>query len=310
MMSDRRADKLRVAAEIRAACVDVGFFYLVNHGVDASLRDRAFAAAKRFFDQPLAAKSEIHISQSPHLRGYTPILEENFDTANGKGDLKESFDMALEVPLTHPILSSDQGLYGPNVWPAGDPAFQSHIYEYFEAMLQLSLRLLQGFALALDLAEDYFDPLVRMPLASMRLLHYPTQPDCAPEGQIGAGAHSDYECFTILAQDDVGGLQVLNLRGEWVAAPPIRGSFVVNIADMMSRWSNNRFVSTVHRVVNTGDRERYSIPFFFGPSYDTVIAPLPSCVSSEHPAGYPPILAGHYLEGRFAATYSHLNEGG
>jgi len=300
------ADIAEVAAAIREACVDVGFFYLVNHGVPKAVRGRAFAAAKRFFDLPSAVKAEIHIRQSEHVRGYTPMLEENFDTVNGRGDLKESFDMALEVPLDHPILESRQTLYGPNVWPAGDESFRGDILTYYDALLDLSRRLLRAFALALDLPRDHFAPIVRMPLASMRLLHYPPQPTSATEGQIGAGAHSDYECFTILAQDDVGGLQVLNKAGDWIAAPPIPDSFVINIADMMARWTNDRFVSTLHRVVNSSGSERYSIPFFFGPSYDTVVAPLPSCVSATKPAAYPPVMAGQYLEGRFAATYDHL----
>ena len=306
MLGTDASGRAGVAAAIRAACTDVGFFYMVNHGVPVAVRAQAFAAADRFFGQPPTVKSAIHISKSPYVRGYTPMLEENFDTANGKGDLKESFDMAFDVPLDHPVVRLGEGLYGPNVWPQGDTAFRADIGAYYDALLRLSGRLLNAFALALDLPEDYFDPLVRMPLASMRLLHYPPQPAAAKDGQIGAGPHSDYECFTILAQDDIGGLQVLNTQGDWIPAPPIAGAFVVNIADMMARWTNDRFVSTLHRVVNNGGRDRYSIPFFFGPDYDATIEPLPSCVSAERPAAYPPILTGRYLEGRFAATYSHL----
>jgi len=306
MLVDRHPDRDRVVEEIGDACVNVGFFYLANHGVPEIVRRRAFAAAKRFFDQTLATKSKIHISKSTHVRGFTPILEENFDTENGKGDLKESFDMALEVPLDHPVVLGGQSLYGPNVWPSDDPGFRTDIAAYYDALLGLSLRLLRTFAHVLALPDDYFDALARMPLASMRLLHYPPQPASAAAGQIGAGAHSDYECFTILAQDAVGGLQVLNTQGDWVAAPPIPDTFVVNIADMMARWTNDRFVSTVHRVINDGGQERYSIPFFFGPPYDTVVEPFSSCLDAGRPAAYPPVSAGEYLESRFAATYAHL----
>jgi isopenicillin N synthase-like dioxygenase len=286
MLTDRHPDQARVVADIGDACINVGFFYLANHGVPATLRAKAFAAATRFFDQPIGVKADIHISKSTHVRGFTPILEENFDTANGKGDLKESFDMALEVPPDHPAVVG-HGRYGPNIWPAGDDGFHTDILAYYDALLDLSMRLLRTFAHVLALPSDYFDALMHMPLASMRLLHYPPQPASAAAGQIGAGAHSDYECFTILAQDDVGGLQVLN-------------------AEVMARWTNDRFVSTLHRVINGGGQERYSIPFFFGPPYDTVIAPLSSCVDAGRPAAYSPVLAGEYLESRFAATYAHL----
>ena len=308
MLGQNVAARAQVADAIRSASANVGFFYLINHGVSGIIRDRAFATARRFFGQTTAEKSAIHMSKSAYVRGYGPMLAENLDTANGRGDLKESFDMAFEVPLDHPAMRVSNGIYGPNLWPEGDAAFRADVGAYYDALLALSSRLLNAFALALDLPEDYFDPLVRMPMASMRLLHYPPQPAFAAGGQIGAGAHSDYECFTILAQDDVGGLQVLNANGDWISAPPIPGAFVINIADMMARWTNDRFVSTLHRVVNAGGRDRYSIPFFFGPDYGATIAPLPSCISAERPAAYPPILAGRYLEERFAATYSHLQE--
>ena len=310
MLSRDAKGRAQVADAIRAASVNVGFFYLINHGVPDAVRDRAFATARRFFGQSPAEKSAIHMSKSAYVRGYAPMLAENLDTANGQGDLKESFDMAFEVPLDHPAMRVSNGIYGPNVWPEGDTAFRADISAYYDALLTLSGRLLNAFALALDLPEDYFDPLLHMPMASMRLLHYPPHPAPTGDGQIGAGAHSDYECFTVLAQDDVGGLQVLNRNGDWIAAPPIPGAFVVNIADMMARWTNDRFVSTLHRVVNAGGRDRYSIPFFFGPDYGATIAPLPSCVSAENPPAYPPTLAGRYLEERFAATYSHLREAG
>jgi isopenicillin N synthase-like dioxygenase len=306
ILRNEPSGRAQVAAAIRKACTEIGFFYLINHGVQAEIRARAFSAARRFFNLPAETKAEIHIAKSPHVRGYTPMREESFDTANAAGDIKESFDMALEMAADHPAIGDGHSLYGPNLWPAGDAAFREDIMAYYEAQLELSTRLLRVFALALDLPEDYFEPFILTPLASMRLLHYPPQPAAAADGQIGAGAHSDYECFTILAQDEVGGLQVLNAAGDWIAAPPVRGAFVVNIADMMARWTNDRFVSTLHRVVNATGRDRYSIPFFFGPSYAATIAPLPSCVSAGTPAAYPPVFAGQYLEDRFAATYNHL----
>jgi isopenicillin N synthase-like dioxygenase len=247
----------------------------------------------------------VHVKLSRNNSGYTPLLEENTDPA-GKGDLHEAFDMALELTPDDPELRGEKGLYGVNLWPDGQPAFRRAMLDYSKEMLRLGRQLFGAFALALDLDEDFFAPMITKPTMAQRIVYYPSQdPAQLEETQIGIGAHSDYECFTILAQHEVPALQILNCAGEWIAAPPIPGTFVVNIGDQMARWSNDLFASTVHRAINTTGLPRYSIPFFLGTNYDTVIDALPGCVSAERPRKYDPVIAGDYVQSRFDATYGY-----
>ncbi|MEQ9607313.1 MAG: 2-oxoglutarate and iron-dependent oxygenase domain-containing protein [Kiloniellaceae bacterium] len=304
MFSGDAAAKRTLAAALRQACVGSGFLYIRNHHVPQEAIDATFAAAHGYFDLDDAAKMRNHVSLSRNNRGYAALLEENTDPT-ARGDLHESFDIALEVPADDPDVVAGKVLYGPNQWPEGQAAFRAALERYHAEMCRLGGHLLHAFALALDLPETYFDALVTKPLATLRVLHYPPQFGEVDDRQIGIGAHSDYECFTILAQDEVPALQVLNTAGEWVAANPIPGCFVVNIGDQMARWTNDLFASTVHRAVNRSGRERYSIPFFFGPNYDTVVEALPSCVTAERPARYPAITSGDYINGRFAETFAH-----
>lgn len=191
-------------------------------------------------------------------------------------------------------------MQGPNYWPSAFD-LQSEVAPYYSEMLTLGRRLIRLFALALNAPEDYFDAMFRTPGAMLRLIHYPPQEPNDPD-QLGIGAHQDIECFTILCQGDEDGLQVLNSEGEWIEAPAMKGTFVVNVADMLSRWSNDEFISTLHRVINKSGGERYSIPFFFGPSYETVVEPLTFSASSvERKAPkYEPIQAGDYVWKRLA----------
>jgi isopenicillin N synthase-like dioxygenase len=294
----------QMAAELRAACTQVGFFYLRNHRVPRTVIDAAFAAAHGYFALDAGTKERNHVSRSRNNRGYAALLEENTDP-NARGDLHESFDIALELGEDDPDVRAGKRLYGPNQWPAGQPDFRAALLAYHGAMLALSGHLLHAFAHALDLDPGYFDGHFTKPLATLRVLHYPPQTGPIDERQIGIGAHSDYECFTILAQDRVAALQVLNTDGQWVQAPPLEDCFVVNIGDQMARWTNDRFASTVHRAINRSGLERYSIPFFFGPDYDTVVEALPGCTGPDRPARYAPVTSGAYVNSRFAETFAH-----
>ncbi len=304
IFTDCEDAKRNMASEIRAACTDVGFFQIRHHGIEEAIIRDTFAAASRFFRKSLTEKMRNHVSLSRNIRGYAAMLEENTDP-NSKGDLHESFDIALELGADDPDIQRGGVLYGPNQWPAEDDDFQHALSACYDAMLGLSRSLLRCFALALNLSEQHFDAYVTKPLATMRILHYPPQSGVISEDQIGIGAHSDYECFTILAQDDIPALQVRNSEGRWIHVTPVPGCLVVNIGDQMARWTNDLFKSTVHRVINTSGKERYSIPFFFGPNYDTVVEVLPACVSAERPARYPPIKSGDYIGSRFADTFAH-----
>ncbi len=287
LFSGDETSRKEVGRNLRNACIDVGFFYIVGHGVQPDLLAKLFKRIANFFALPVPEKEVISVSHSPDFRGYTGMLMENY---GAKGDLHESFDMAARFPEL-------------NQWPPGDGEFQALSEIYLSRLTDVSRLLMRGIALALDLQENYFDPMLTRPMSTVRYLHYPSQAGTIDEEQIGIGTHTDFEALTILAQDEVSALQLLDDNGEWLEAAPIAGAFVVNIGDMMERWTNGTFRSTRHRVINVSGRERYSIPFFFGPNEDTVIAALPGCASATKPAKFEPVRALDYSRGRLAEAY-------
>ncbi|MEM9007014.1 MAG: 2-oxoglutarate and iron-dependent oxygenase domain-containing protein [Cyanobacteria bacterium P01_F01_bin.86] len=294
----------RVANDLCKACIQVGFFYIKNHGIDHSLVEDVFSQSRHFFRRPFEEKMHIHISKSSHHRGYVPLLEENTDPT-ARGDLHEALDFALDVPADDPDVLAGKSLYGPNVWPENLPGFQATMDRYYWELYELGRKIFQAFALALELPEDFFEAKIQKPLAQLRLLHYPPQKGPIDEKQIGIGAHSDYECFTILRQEDVPALQVLNSEGKWISAVPIPGTFIVNVGDQMARWTNDLFSSTVHRAINRSGQERYATAYFFGPHYDTLLETLPNCVTPQNPPKYQPITSGDYILSRFNETFSY-----
>ena len=296
MLSGTAEGKARVAEQIREACTNVGFFYVVNHGVPLDLIAAMFAQAPRFFGLPLEKKMQWHVKNSSHFLGYVAMRDENANPAVGKGDLHEAFDYVPDdVHLGDDFLAGDFRKAG-NLWPDNLPGLQDVMIRYGVAMRLLARRLFAAFALALHLPEDHFVPLSRAPMTLIRLLHYPSVAGPFDETALGTGAHTDHECFTILCQDaDVQALQVRNRRGDWIDAPPIPGTFVVNIGDLMARWTNGIFASTYHRVANFSGKARHSLPCFIGADADAVIEALPSCVTQENPAKFPPVIAGEYV---------------
>lgn len=304
MSSNNVAIRQQVADQIGKACLEVGFFYIKNHNVPQAIVDRAFTQSKRFFGLPLAEKMEIHISKSANHRGYVPLMEEGVDIT-AEPDLKEALDFSLELPLDDPDVLAGKWLYGPNIYPTNLPGFQDAMECYYDELRQLGSKIFRAFALALNLPETFFEDKITKPLAQLRLTHYPPCLEEINERQISLGAHTDYECFTILAQE-IEGLQVLNSAGEWIAAPPIPNTFVINIGDQMARWTNNLFQSNVHRAINQSKRDRYVTTLFFAPNYDTVIEAFSTCTSSKNPAQYEPITAGDFISGIYNKTFSYL----
>ncbi|MBZ9556462.1 MULTISPECIES: 2-oxoglutarate and iron-dependent oxygenase domain-containing protein [unclassified Modicisalibacter] len=299
------ADARRAVGDaVRKACTEVGFFYAKGHGVPQPVIERTFDAARQFFALPLEDKLKVDISRSPNLRGYTGLLEENTN-AEGLGDLHEGFDIALDLPADDPDVVAGKFGYGPNQWPDDLPGFKDALLDYQSAVLDFGQTIFAAFALALDLEEDFFAPMSTKPMAQMRVLSYPSQEGPIDENQIGIGPHSDYECFTILCTDDIPSLQVLNCAGEWIQAPPIPGAFIVNVGDLMARWTNGYFASTLHRAINRSGKQRYSIPFFYGPDADAMIEVLPSCQNENWPPQFAPIKASDYIQSRFNETYAH-----
>ncbi|KAI0655575.1 Clavaminate synthase-like protein [Cubamyces menziesii] len=292
-----------LADEIRDACVNVGFFYVKNHGIPAEIVSAAVSAAKRFFALPLPVKQAIDIHKSANFKGYTALLGENTNPEN-RGDLHEGFDLGWE-DASGTSRSDDGAMTGENVWPEDLPGFKDAVLAYYHAAVNLGKALFPLFALALDLPEDFFNDKTTKPAAIMRLLYYPPQTGEVDDRVQGIGAHTDYECFTMLWQDDVPALQVLNNAGKWIDAVPIPGTLVVNLGDQLARWTNDVFKSTVHRAVNRSGVERYSIPLFFGTDYNVKLEALPSCVSEEFPPKYEVVTAGEYVKSRLEATYAH-----
>ena len=293
----------RAAARLDEACRQIGFFYIENHRVSRGVIERAYAEASRFFALPEDVKMAIHYKKAKnHVRGYVPVWQTHADR-RAKPDLHEALDLALDLPADDPDYMAGNRMYGPNQWPENLPGFREGIYAYYEAILDLGRTLFRGFAAALDLPDDYFEPMITKPMGQMRVIHYPPQADLDDERLWGIGEHTDYECFTVLGQDDAGGLQVKNAAGEWIEAPPIPGAFVVNIGDIMARWTNGIYQSTPHRVLNLSGGERYSLAFFYGSNYDTLVSCLETCRDEGHPAKYPPVVAGEWTTKNLISTY-------
>jgi len=288
----------RIARDIGKACRTIGFFYIVNHSV-ASI-PAAFAQSARFFAQPLAAKQALAIETVGGNRGYSGLLHEALDPAMG-ADMKEAFNIGLELAPDDPELVAGAPFRSLNAWP-DLPDFRKTLLGYFDDCIGLGQRIHRAFALDLGLQPGFFEDKLERSLATLRLLHYPALPADSASGQISAGEHTDYGNITLLATDDVGGLEVRTRQGEWIVAPVMPGAFVVNIGDCLMRWTNDIYVSTPHRVVNRSGRERYSIAFFLDPNPGAIVEAIPSCVPEGEKAKYPPISAADYLKMRLDAS--------
>ncbi|KII90513.1 hypothetical protein PLICRDRAFT_39078 [Plicaturopsis crispa FD-325 SS-3] len=262
------AARRALADTIRDACINVGFFYVSNHSIPNPVIACTIHQAKQFFALPDQDKLALDIHKTPNYKGYTALLGENTNAEN-KGDVHEGFDIGWEDERGG-HRGEDGAMEGVNVWPdnAALPRFREDVLAYYHAAVRLGLSLFPLFALALNLPEDFFADKTKNPAAILRLLHYPPQTGPVDERVIGIGAHTDYECFTILYQDTVPALQVLNTAGHWVDAVPVVGTLVINLGDQFARWTNDVFKSTVHRAINRTGVERYSIPLFFGVDYD------------------------------------------
>lgn len=294
-----------VGRAVRAAAENVGFLYIANHGVPQAVIDNALAAAKTFFDLPLAEKMKVKANH--RHRGFLTQGEAVL-SAKAKPDLKESFIWGLELPEDDPDVRAGKALMGPNQWPEAAPALRPALSAYYDAILACGDPLLRAFAVGLGLAEDFFTSKYVKPLARGTIIYYPPQPNWMAEDQFGVSPHSDYGCITILWQDDKGGLQARNRAGQWVDAPPIPGTFVINIGDLLARWTNDLFVSTPHRVVNRSGAARYSIPVFFDPNYDTLVSCAEALRMKDEPPHYPPITCGDYVLSRFDSVFSYRKQ--
>ena len=292
------------AAELRAALEGVGFFIIVNHGVDRDLIARTFAEARRFHAQPPAAKLALRMNE--HNNGYMALGRYAVWTsdvnANDKPDLNEAFFVKRERRADDPLVRAGRRFAGPNRWPENLPGFRETVLTYTDAVDALGRRMVGVCAVALGLPADFFDAAFAESQFSFRLTHYP--PVAAQENQFGIAPHTDANFLTFLAQTDVPGLQLRLPSGTWLDVPYVPDSFAVNAGDMLHRWTNGRFKSTPHRAVPPVGRPRYAIPFFLGPHIDTLVACLPTCQSPESPSRFPAITYGDYLHWWYDANYN------
>lgn len=296
----------QVSAAIDRACREWGFFYIKGHPISAARIEALTHAAKTFFALPLDDKLRIDITQTRHHRGYGAIATEQLDPAL-PSDLKETFDMGLHLPADHPEVLAEKPLRGPNRHPAL-PGWEALMEAHYLDMQALAQTLLRAMTPALGVPEDFFDQRFTQPVSVFRMIHYPPRHTATSAEQQGAGAHTDYGCITLLYQDNAGGLQVRNVNGEWIDAPPIEGTFVVNLGDMMARWSNALYLSTPHRVISPLGVDRYAMPFFAEPHPDTRIECLPGCQSASNPPRFPATTCAEFLLSRFADTYAYRRE--
>ena len=289
------AAKKAVAARIGAACDEIGFFYVVNHNVAVATIDRAVAVADRFFAQPEAEK--LKVKSDKNNRGYREVGD--VVHANGKPSARDNFDLGFPVTADDPEVLAGTPLYAPNKWP-DTPGFQEAFEAYYAETFKLGMKILEGFALYLGKEEDFFVRHFTKPVADMVINHYLGARGLHISDQ-ASGPHTDHGIVTILWQDNLGGLEVMGKDGKWIGVTPLRGSYVINIGELMKRWTNGRFKATVHRVVHLQDKSRYSMPLFCNPNFRTTVDPRDLGVSDAD-AMYAPVTSGEFLLSRFKAT--------
>jgi isopenicillin N synthase-like dioxygenase len=258
------------AVAIGRACREHGFFYIYDHGVSEDLQARLASLSEQFFAWEESRKMQLAMVHGGLAwRGYFPVGGE---LTSGQPDLKEGFYFGAELGPEHPLVQAKTPLHGGNLFP-DIPGFKSVVLDYIQALTELGHRLMQILSLSLGLEARYFyERYTSDPLVLLRLFHYPVEPDPAAVARRpwGVGEHTDYGLLTILKQDQQGGLQVKS-RGSWLEAPPLPGTFVCNIGDMLDRMTGGLYRSTPHRVRNVSGKSRYSVPFFFDPHVDAVV---------------------------------------
>ena len=298
-----------LGAELRDALEQVGFYYIRGHDVPQHLVDQVFAECARFHAQPLDAKMALRANE--HNVGYMPVngyvsKSSRVEKAT-RPNLVEAFFVKRDLPPDHPDVLANIRYRCTNQWPSPEalPGFRDTIVAYCQAMERLCKRMLPVYAVALDLPADYFEVAFREPQYSLRMSHYPPAESGDAE-QYGVAPHTDSSFLTMLAQSALPGLAIRTPSGDWIDAPVVPGTFLVNSGDMLRRWTNHRFLSTPHRVINrNANRHRYAIPFFFDATYNYPMACLPTCQGPDNPPRYAPTTYLDYMRW-FARQYDHV----
>jgi len=290
-------ERLRVARDIRDACINIGFFYIVGHGIGADEIDACHDWTRRFFELPLAEKEKIHRSKSPTRQGWRgPGVSEGYGKAGQVADWRENIGLIREVLPDEPT----EGRYmaGETIWPDPKalPGFREFMANHIVRRFALGQKLARAFALSLDLSEGYFDASHRHMGCMLSLNWYPPLERAKMDRtQWGISPHSDYGSVTLLSQDELGGLEVRNSAGVWIDVPPVRGSFIVNIGELLALWTNDLYAPSLHRAANIEtDRPRVSCAFFTYPHGRTQVACLPTCQGPDNPPRYEPVIAEEF----------------
>jgi len=291
-----------IAREIGNACRGIGFFYITGHGIAPETLAGVFRLSQEFFTAPASVKNQTRFSGPADNRGFISLGGETLEPGKPP-DLKEAFNIGLELAADDPDLLAQRPFRARNLWP-DVPQFRSTMLDYFDCVRALGVTLHRAFALDLGLDPAFFDDKFKKPMATLRLLHYPPTDRPLQQGQLGAGVHTDYGNVTLLATDATGGLMVCDRSGQWLDAPVIPDAFVCNIGDCLMRWTNDIYVSTPHKVVNPPGRDRYSIAFFLDPDPDAWVECLPTCTDATRPIKYSPVSAADFLRSRLEPTYA------
>ncbi|HXQ50017.1 MAG TPA: 2-oxoglutarate and iron-dependent oxygenase domain-containing protein [Stellaceae bacterium] len=305
-LEDHGFDERRaVARALRDACIDIGFFYLTGHGIPQQEFDDVIAMGHRFFELPLTEKMKLHSNRSAARLGYRGMGGPNPEANPDKiPDIKERFHMSREVLPGEP--EEGRRNAGMSLWPddAAIPGFAELMRKHIRERCAVAQYLARAFALSLDLPESYFDEMYRYPSGNLVLNYYPAiDRTKLREAQWSFSPHSDYNAFTLLYQDSLGGLQVLNAAGEWIDAPSIPGTMVVNIGDLFQTWTNDLYTSTLHRVFNTSSNARISVPLFASPNGATIVRCLETCAGPGNPPRYKPVQADEYVKTMLDEAY-------
>ena len=304
LLGGNEQQRQALALSLASACLHTGFFYIRDHGISPALIDRVFRDSRALFGLPEKQKQAIHKAHSRANRGYEPMKGQTLEPGTPP-DLKEGFYIGEELDDADPRVQAGRFNQGANQWPEMLPDFRDTMTEYFNAMNGLGTRIMEALALSLDLDPGFFGDFCHQPLSTLRLLHYPPQPANPAPGEKGCGAHTDFGGVTVLLLDDNPGLQVWDAHSEqWIEADPIPGTFVVNLGDMIARWTNDRYRSTLHRVVNTSGKERFSVPFFFSGNPDHTVTCLPTCLSEGEQPHYPSTTVEAHLMEMYRRTYA------
>ncbi|MDM0071582.1 2-oxoglutarate and iron-dependent oxygenase domain-containing protein [Variovorax sp. J31P207] len=295
----------QLVKEMRYALENIGFYFVVNHGISQNLIDGVFESARIFHALPLEQKMGLAFNE--HNVGYVPLkgstTRHSALNTNNKPNLVESFFVKRDLNADHPDVVAGKRFRGQNLWPQAHPEVRTLAMAYAAAAERLGVSLLPLYAGALDLPRDWFAPAFSEPMFTLRLSHYPQQPP-ASDDTFGLAPHTDTSFMTLLPQNKVQGLSVRLPNGVWVNAPAMPGSFLVNGGDLMRRWTNDRFLATPHRVINRSGQERYAAPFFLDCNYDWSMACIPTCLPADGKPSYPPIAYPEYLAWYRAQNYA------